>query len=303
MYLFDQVLVVTSPKHFETRSFIRSTWGTKALQQRFKFQVIFMMGQQDVSVDYNPGHDFFLSRLEKERLQHEDMISGGYIDTYANLTLKSMSILYFTAQSMARMSKTIFMKMDDDVVFDVYEFVKRSELVNNTDRFADGFACNVINWAGVIRERGHRWFVSEENWSDWNWPSYCDGPVYLFYPIAAHRIVEVLRPGQMKFIWIEDAFVTGVLAELAAVPRQNWLSWLGIYSKSWRKGQMFTHVDFAEERLKRIEVWSHIRRRERIKEERIAAEVRKKQEAEREIKLSEERLRNATKLGSLLDND
>ncbi len=57
------------------------------------------------------------------------------------------------------------------------------------------------------------------------YPPYCGGPAYIFPVEVATRILAVLESrSPMPFFWLEDVFITGLLAGLAGVDHHDLLS-------------------------------------------------------------------------------
>ena len=69
--------------------------------------------------------------------------------------------------------------------------------------FQDFFACMIASHCSR--------YVSPSEWSprEKNYPFYCDGPVYLFQPVVAIKLIETFENYQEQIFWLEDVFVTG----------------------------------------------------------------------------------------------
>ena len=72
-------------------------------------------------------------------------------------------------------------------------------------------------------------YVSPDEWPSWPslsasnvslFPPYCDGPAYLLSPRSASALLQAHRslPPPRPFFWLEDVFVTGVLAGITRSP-------------------------------------------------------------------------------------
>jgi hypothetical protein len=101
------IVVISAAAHSAQRNLIRKTWGGPNLLEVDWIQLIFLVGS-------TPDEDIVLKeRLKKENAQYEDLVQVNVVDTYANLTLKSVALLHWThghcpgAQSV--------LKCDDDI--------------------------------------------------------------------------------------------------------------------------------------------------------------------------------------------
>ena len=76
-------LVKTAPRNFERRSTIRETWGKEGKLSDVMVRTVFLLGKSE--------KDIFQARLDEEDAKYGDIVQSNFIDTYNNLTLKTMS--------------------------------------------------------------------------------------------------------------------------------------------------------------------------------------------------------------------
>ena len=82
------VVVCSAVENTQQRQTIRETWG-KDQDELDGVKVIFMLG--------NSFNDSLQSDVTMESLQHGDILQESFLDTYANLTVKSLMLLkWFT---------------------------------------------------------------------------------------------------------------------------------------------------------------------------------------------------------------
>jgi len=81
----DLLLAVkSSVNHFAQRNVIRSTWGKTRSNIGYKLKTVFLLGIPKSNPDM-----FF--RVKEEQFLHGDIVLGSYIDSYKNLTLKTLT--------------------------------------------------------------------------------------------------------------------------------------------------------------------------------------------------------------------
>ena len=91
------------------RDVIRTSWGSPTIPG-VKTRVAFMLGY--------PYLKIYQEQIEKENLLHGDIVQGNFLDSYKNLTYKTvmghMWVSSFCTQA------EFLMKADDDIYLDIY---------------------------------------------------------------------------------------------------------------------------------------------------------------------------------------
>ncbi|GBN71579.1 Beta-1,3-galactosyltransferase 4 [Araneus ventricosus] len=110
--LFLLILVASAPENFEQRDAIRKTWADPENKNSaisgLKTKTVFLIGRS--------SSRFLNALLKSENEVYNDILSGDYLDTYRNLTLKVVHGLRW-ASSHCQPSYT--MKTDDDCFVNV----------------------------------------------------------------------------------------------------------------------------------------------------------------------------------------
>ena len=75
--------------------------------------------------------------------------------------------------------------------------------------------CRAWHNAPVRRSVTEKWSVSRSRWPEKYWPSYCAGMAYITTKDAVEKILKAAE--DEEWLWIDDIFVTGVLAEKAGI--------------------------------------------------------------------------------------
>ena len=99
------VVVCSDLPNYLGRQAIRDTWGTQA--KGIGVRVFFLVGKRAMTK---------IDRLAEESDEHGDIIQEDFIDTYANLTLKSLALLRWAHQAFSGGDRwQHVLKTDDDV--------------------------------------------------------------------------------------------------------------------------------------------------------------------------------------------
>ena len=100
------VVVISAVAHFEQRRMIRDTWASNEgeLISNYNVQVVFLVG---LSPDKKE-----IQQLANESAIYEDVIQVNAVDSYSNLTLKTVALLYWTYTRCPKVNWIL--KCDDD---------------------------------------------------------------------------------------------------------------------------------------------------------------------------------------------
>ena len=109
------VFVTSRPDNFLQRDAIRQTWGTSGHVTQLHTRIFFILGQLPPSEAANTTAVDQSIRAESEL--HHDVIQNDFLDTYRNLTLKSVAILKWI-QSFCQNAKFL-LKTDDDMYINI----------------------------------------------------------------------------------------------------------------------------------------------------------------------------------------
>lgn len=150
------------------------------------------------------------SSISSEQRKFGDLLQGNFIESYRNLTYKHLMGLRWAAKKCAHAQYII--KLDDDAVYDIYRL--HEYLKANRDRLSSGrpfLAGYVFQHQKPIRLEADKHFVTHDEFPGAEFPKYLSGWLYL---TNARTVRLLLKETQRKrFFWIDDTYVTGVLAE------------------------------------------------------------------------------------------
>ena len=93
---------------FAKRQSIRQSWARD--QTKLPIKVIFILGKKLPQKDDQKVHQ----KVQQESQKNEDLLQEDFLDSYANLTLKSMFMLKFALNFGLKHDFEYLMKVDDD---------------------------------------------------------------------------------------------------------------------------------------------------------------------------------------------
>lgn len=194
------ILVHSSADHFARRAAIRRAYPRTALR-RLGLRHVFMVGA--------PDNARVQTRLVRESSRFGDVVQGRWFrDAYRNLTYKHMMALRWSADRCPRSARVV--KMDDDVAVNPY-------------RLRDVVAARGYQLTGCviaakpIRDPRNKWYVSRDEYAADAYPHFLSGWLYVATAESVHALLRAVGPRE-KYFWIDDLYVTGVLAQRARIP-------------------------------------------------------------------------------------
>ena len=116
-------------------------------------------------------------KLREEAQLYDDIVVFDFLDTYVNLTIKTIVSLNWIFNVY---NTDLYLKVDDDVLFnvtDVYQTVLKY-LDNHTESRGNYILGNCVNNLHAIRDLKHKWGVSREEYSSSKYPRFCIGQSY-----------------------------------------------------------------------------------------------------------------------------
>ena len=130
------------------------------------------------------------------------------MDTYKNLNLKTLAGLNWVSTYCSNARFTL--KIDDDVVVNTPFLMNYLQRMNDTQAVSSNtFLCKRLKHKAVKRDPKVKFFISKDYFYPDEYPTYCDGPAYIFTTDIAKRFYEKSHDVKL-FIW-EDVYM-GLLA-------------------------------------------------------------------------------------------
>lgn len=199
-YLF---MVYSAPEYVEARSVVRRTWANDAKKYSGN-KVLFLFGK--------PSKSRLQSTLQFEAQQYGDIVQEEFLDTYQNLTLKTVMMLRWASHCCPQARFVV--KIDDDCFPNLANFYRVMH-----GQPEDTIYGELKHRDRPHREVGHKWYLSREEFPRDMFPDYITGGMY----VIGGRVVNLLyrATGQVSLFRVEDMYLTGMCAERAGVARVN----------------------------------------------------------------------------------
>ncbi|XP_068177936.1 beta-1,3-galactosyltransferase 1-like isoform X1 [Antennarius striatus] len=193
---FLVLITPAAPKNVRARNVIRQTWGNETLVQDKVVVHLFVLGLPGGS-----DAEEVQKSLNEENLQHQDLIQSNFVDTYHNLTIKTMVLMHWLA---TRCPKAAYvMKIDTDMLLSVENLLTMLQRPNiPKTNYLTGYIMRNIP---VVRSMNSKWYVSEEMYPENTYPPYPLGTAYLLSNDLPAKFVEISK--SVNYCTVEDAYI------------------------------------------------------------------------------------------------
>ncbi|XP_029021714.1 beta-1,3-galactosyltransferase 1-like [Betta splendens] len=192
---FLVLMVPVAPSNREARDVIRSTWGTETTVMGQAVNHYFVLGQ--------PRDGENVEQLQKQVLEesqtHGDILQSSFLDSYKNLTIKTMVMFEWLTSHCPNTSYA--MKVDSDIFLNVRNLVDML-LKSPRQLYMTGV---VVRDAAVMRNVDSKWFLPVSEFPEPSYPTYAMGLGYVFSMDLPQKIVEA--SSHVKAVYIEDVYV------------------------------------------------------------------------------------------------
>ena len=81
--------------------------------------------------------------------------------------------------------------------------------------FNNSIYCLVWNEMIVLRDKSSKWYVSPFEFADKFYPKYCSGNAFFMSSSIVKKLINASKVE--KFLWVDDAYITGVLPKKAKI--------------------------------------------------------------------------------------
>ncbi|XP_020490060.1 beta-1,3-galactosyltransferase 2-like [Labrus bergylta] len=189
------LLTPVAPHNTKTRDVIRNTWGKETTVLGQRVSLFFLLGVSALEDGTGPIKKQIL--LESQR--HHDILQSNFLDTYNNLTIKTMIMFEWVISHCPNSSYA--MKVDSDIFLNVHNLV---DMLLKAPRhlYMTGL---IARNATVLRDQNSKWYLPVSAFPESTYPTYAMGLGYVFSLDLPKRILEA--SAHVKAIYIEDAYV------------------------------------------------------------------------------------------------
>lgn len=192
------VYVHTSPSYFARRQAIRETWAKRSMFRDIR--LVFMMGATPEKKTNN------LLKLESNYFN--DIVQEDFHDSYKNLTYKGIMAMKWISEYCAHTQ--FILKTDDDIIIDMFKFLRHVDKLNMS-KPKKMMYCHYYSMNGmpVMREKSNKWYLSKEYFEFDYFGEYCSGSAFFLTADLAPLLFNVSK--YIKFVWVDDYYVTGLM--------------------------------------------------------------------------------------------
>ncbi|XP_069491337.1 beta-1,3-galactosyltransferase 4 [Ambystoma mexicanum] len=195
--------VVTAPSNVEARRTIRKTWASVGEVEGHRVLSLFALGMA-------PSPEV-QAHIEEESNKHGDIVQGLFMDTYRNLTLKTIMIMRW-AITFCPHARYI-LKVDDDVYVNLQGMVVHLQSLGEP---SEDLYFGRIHWhVHPIRDPSQKYYVPKVLYPGPSFPSYCSGTAYVVSGDVAKKVYVASL--EIPFFPMEDVFV-GLCTQKLGIP-------------------------------------------------------------------------------------
>ncbi|XP_075053364.1 beta-1,3-galactosyltransferase 5 [Mixophyes fleayi] len=202
---FLVLLVTTTHEQKVARMAVRQTWGKERLIKGKKVVTYFLLGAKQSGKEEG--------RLTDEIITYKDIIQRNFIDSYYNLTLKTLLGIDWITHHCPQASYV--MKTDVDMFVNIFYLVELLLLKNQTSNFFTGF---LKVDESPIRNILSKWYVSKNEYAGEKYPPFCSGTGYVFSGDVARKIYNI--SATVQFLKLEDVYI-GMCLDRLKIPLQE----------------------------------------------------------------------------------
>ncbi|KAF5285708.1 hypothetical protein FQA39_LY16514, partial [Lamprigera yunnana] len=196
------IIITSAPSHETARMAIRQTWGHFAARR--DVAIVFMLGST-TNANYQ-------NVIEKEQFLYGDILQGKFVDTYENLTLKTISMLEWVKEFCPKSDYVL--KTDDDMFINIPRLLTFIGKRNPESRAIYGRLAK--KWK-PIRNKKSKYYISPQQYKPAVFPDFTTGPAYLL----PGRLAQELYAASLNHTYfkLEDVFLTGIVANDLKIKR------------------------------------------------------------------------------------
>lgn len=201
---FLVLMVPVEPSNREARDAIRTTWGSEKMVMDKVVSVFFMLGQPGLE-----GREEIQQKIFQESEEHHDIILSDFLDSYKNLTIKTMVIMKWLATYCQNAEYA--MKIDSDMFLNVNTLVNIL-LKAPRENYMTGL---VAKGAIVLRDPNSKWYLPKNEFPEDFYPPYALGLGYVLSIDLPNKLIEGAK--HVKAVYIEDVFL-GLCMRYQGIP-------------------------------------------------------------------------------------
>ncbi|OWF55957.1 Beta-1,3-galactosyltransferase 1 [Mizuhopecten yessoensis] len=194
------ILVTTTHAHYSQREAMRTSWLTDTKNNKGNVRYAFLLG---ISASQTEN-----VQIKQENGIYHDILQEIFIDSYKNLTYKTMMALKWAKTRCAHAWHIL--KTDDDVYVNIPGLLKSLKTHAKALLSAVGGTCP--NMAFPVRDKDSKFYVDIETYPGKYYPTYCSGTAYIMSMTVAKCVLEISE--NIPFFPIEDIYIAFCIHKL-----------------------------------------------------------------------------------------
>ena len=184
------IVITSSPENQKERQLIRRTWGAYSKNNTApNLRRVFLLG----------SHRTLDQDIKAESRVHRDIIQEDFMDSYDNLTLKTVMGLKWVTSHCKR--ARFLLKTDDDMMINVPNLLRTLRVENLTGTIAG----DCLAAAKPSRNPSSKWRVSYELYPYNTYPGFCSGTGYVLPTSVAADLYKSSK--NIPFFPLEDIYL------------------------------------------------------------------------------------------------
>ena len=193
-------------KHAGRRTLIRSTRDLSVT----KVKTIFILGSGSLED---------MRRVEQEAKKFTDIAQFGHLDSYRNMTFKHLMGLRWVKEFCS--NAKYLLKTDDDVIININIILNKLQTIPSVPT---GIYCSVYHKYPANRDRLNKWYTTTNEYPGKIYPNFCQGFAYF---VSTQWVPKLYKATETeRFLWLDDVYVTGILAQKVSLPRYDMKKYL-----------------------------------------------------------------------------
>ena len=186
-------------------------WQLRASQRKAKT----ILGADELRFVFILFHstEVDMAAVERESVEYGDILLGDREESYRGLVYKHLLAISWVTAHCAEVKHVI--KMDDDISVDFRRLlVEATRSAPPSGLYMAGLLQLRLP---ILRSRRSKWAVGEEELAGSHYPDFLSGWCYLTTPRALAAVLHQFRKGDGRVFWVDDVFISGLLAAKAGV--------------------------------------------------------------------------------------
>lgn len=199
------VIVCSALQNFEARYTIRKSWA-EVQHSLNNVKVVFLVGQR--------LNETLQDKLKSESEEYGDIIQESFVDSYANLSVKSLMLLKWFNHNCD--NTQYLLKTDDDMYINLNKLYQIAQENKKPNLLLGSLICNAI----PIKDPYNKWYVPSYMFSGKRYPNYLSGTAYLMQRSTAIKLYQASL--DTPIFHLEDIYITGILSSKVKIrPSDN----------------------------------------------------------------------------------